>query len=88
MKIIALFGIRAYAPDLPELLVAWDEYSVDENGAGWEDAKAEATAEIGDELLTHAVIKIDVDEVSILSILRPIGTVKGTVKRLDEHVCR
>ena len=80
MRIFALYGIRAYDRASLELLEAWDEYAVDENGMGWEDAKAEAIAATGGELLTSAEITIDVSESAILSILRPTGTVKGEVK--------
>ena len=80
MKIVALFGIRAYEPDLPELMAAWDEYAIDDNGEGWQQAKADAIFGIGDELLTSAEITIDVSESLILSILRPKGTVQGEVK--------
>jgi hypothetical protein len=80
MRIVTVFGLRTYEPNSPELLVAWDEYAVDENGEGWQDAKAKAIAEIGDELLTSAEVSIEVSEANILSILRPIGTVKGEVK--------
>lgn len=81
MKIVALFGLRNYEQfDHPELLTAWDEYSVDENPEGWLDAKAEAIADIEGDLLTSAEITIDVSESSILSILRPMGAIKGTVR--------
>jgi hypothetical protein len=80
MKIVALFGIRAYEPDLPELLVAWDEYSIDENGDGWEEEKDQRVNLIGDELIATAEIIIDVSEKSILSILRPQrGFIKGMI---------
>jgi hypothetical protein len=49
--------------DSPELLLAWDEYDVDGNYAGWADAKAAALAAMGNDIseFGHRCIDIYVD---------------------------
>lgn len=46
-----LWITRTYDEDWsPELLVAWDEYDVDANREGWEEAKTTVLAGIGNEV--------------------------------------
>lgn len=79
MRVHALFITRPHNPDLPELLTAWDEYSVDENWEGYQADIAAKLASVEGDVDRHAIVTIDVDEAAILNILRPSGTVKGVV---------
>lgn len=39
MRVVCLFGERrGYEGDMPELMVAWDEYCIDANPEGFEKA--------------------------------------------------
>lgn len=64
MKIQCLFVIRDRhhgLPGCPELLEAWDEYSIDENVEGWHEACTKALAALEGEYLKHAYVDIEVD---------------------------
>lgn len=79
MKIICLFITRSYEPDNPELLVAWDEYSIDNNLKGFDEECDKALKAVGNDILNKAYVTVKVDEDSIMKILRPSGTIEGVI---------
>lgn len=46
MSEFAVKTIWAWRDEGPELLEAWDEYSIDQNQEGWEQAKRKVLAEV------------------------------------------
>lgn len=46
----------------PELLEAWDDYSIDENFEGWHESCKQAMAAMGDDLDQYRYITFRVDE--------------------------
>jgi hypothetical protein len=78
VNLYALFALRK-GEDIPELLEAWDEYSVDGNWDGWEAARTKALASIGDELHSSAIITITVPVEPIEQALNPRVEVTGEV---------
>ena len=72
MNIEALFGLRkGFENDYAELMVAWDEYSIESNPDGWDDQCAAAMASWGDDLAQHRIITITVDDGSISALFGP-----------------
>lgn len=71
MQVRLLFGQRKeqypgeYAPELME---AWDEYTLDDNWEGWEEAKAAAIASWGDDLVAAREIVINIADDAIDSV--------------------
>jgi hypothetical protein len=78
MNIYALFITR---PDeeSPELLVAWDEYTVDAAPEEWDEARANALEAVGNDVQSQALVTIKVSETEILKLLHPSGVVEGRV---------
>ena len=78
---ICMFGIRKSAgfPDEIELMVAWDEYCVDGNGDGFEEACKEEKKSWGSDLGETRMIEIEVDESAIQERFKA-STLKGEVK--------
>lgn len=60
-----LWGLRRNE-ETPELMEAWDEFSVDENFPGWNDACEAAISSWGSHLYAHRYIDllINVDQVT------------------------
>ena len=87
MIIFALFGQRKehyegeYAP---ELLLAWDEYSVEENKDGWEKELKKARAGNQDEMVSMRVIAITVNGDYIRKALCASVKAKGTLSLPQE----
>ena len=82
MVLYTLFGQRkeTYHGEYgPEVLVCWDEFCVDENPEGWDEAVAEAEAKYAKEFISFRVIKVQVDGDMIRDILVKTPTVAGTV---------
>jgi len=81
MDIYTLWGIRrGFENDAPELMVAWDEYGVENNNDGYEAAKAKEIALWGDELVASREIRVLVDINDIDAAFR-ISTIKGEVQK-------
>lgn len=57
MIVKTLWATRRLSPT-PELLEAWDEYSVDSNPEGWEAAKQEALESLGTDLHEYRVLDV------------------------------
>lgn len=75
MKIQCLFIVRDERTG-PELLVAWDEYTIYENAEGWHEECTEALADL--QYLRHAYIDIEVDESELTKKLMG-STITGKV---------
>lgn len=71
MKIICLFGQRR-DPEIIELMVAWDEYCVDANVEGFDEACDAAKRSWRDDLLESRVVEIEVDEDAIRARFEPV----------------
>lgn len=71
MQIEMLFASRKHDKDTPELVVAWDEYSVDNNPEGWFDAQREGLASWGDDLYRSTVIRVDIPLSAVQYVLNP-----------------
>lgn len=66
MIIHCLFGIRKGASDcFPELLVAWDEYQVENNVDGWDEECQKALKTVGDEVERFTYIDFDVKDAQL-----------------------
>ena len=75
MKIHTLWGERkGFEGDAPELMVAWDECSIESNPDGFEDACREARTSWGSELVQERCIHIEVPESVIFDAFEPITT--------------
>jgi hypothetical protein len=59
LQIKTLWGWRKNE-DFPELMQAWDEYSVDQNYEGWRDACDTSIRSWGDDLHAHRYIDLNV----------------------------
>jgi hypothetical protein len=77
IEIRTLWGWR-HGTDFPELMVAWDEFSVDENHDGFVKACEQAKREWGSDLREHRLIEIRVPEAAIVEAFRP-PKVEGTI---------
>lgn len=79
MRINGLFITRPHDPESLELLTAWDDISIDENPTGYQADLDRALRSVGDDVLNHAIVTIDVDSDKILEIVNKRGVVPGTV---------
>lgn len=61
MKIQCLFILRN-GESGPELLTAWDEYTVMENAEGWTEDCEKALAAVKTDIVRHAYVDIEVDD--------------------------
>jgi hypothetical protein len=74
-----LWGVRK-GESVPELMEAWDEYSVDENREGFNEACQNRIASWGDQLDIYRYIQIMVDMDKIEAAFEPV-TVDGEIRR-------
>jgi hypothetical protein len=51
---------KDFEDDAPELVVAWDEYCIEENWTGWRDNCARVLADIGDQVAAFRFINIQI----------------------------
>lgn len=56
----------------PELIAAWDEWSIDENPSGWQDACKEALESLGSDLAAHRYIDIKLDDETLDRAFWPV----------------
>lgn len=85
MKLHILFGQRKERYEgehAPEALVCWDEYSVEENGEGFDEACVAARKSNGGEeaFAAFRVIDVTVDGDKIRDMLVGQATIIGTIK--------
>lgn len=79
MQIYTVWATRKYASDEPELLTAWDEYSVDGNPEGFEEDVKKSIDSLGTDYLAHRVVVITIDSTLIDAAFLPVK-VEGTVE--------
>jgi hypothetical protein len=63
---------------MPELMEAWDEFSIDYYPDGWSDVCEAAIKSWGDDLVAHRYIRIAVDLEKVQDAFAP-ATVEGQV---------
>ena len=61
MKIECLFIVRDEKSG-PELLIAWDEYTVSENYEGWREACDAELKSLNGDYLRHRIVSVDVPD--------------------------
>jgi hypothetical protein len=66
MKIHTVWAVRKCNPGEPELVTAWDEFSVDANSEGFEEDVKKSLESWGDDLLAFRRIDIRVSYPGIL----------------------
>ncbi len=66
-KIKCLFGLRE-GIEMPELMVAWDEHSVDANYQGFLDDIEKSKKSWGDELVESRLIAVDINEDELVAM--------------------
>jgi hypothetical protein len=72
MKINALFVTRKGDTDVPELVDAWDEYTIDENPDGYTDAIAKWRGYLNDgDVDAFTVVTLRVSAQAVLNALYP-----------------
>ena len=90
MQIRTLWGQRknSYAGEtLPELMVAWDEYALDDNSIGYEQAKKDEIAAWGDDLVAVRELVIDVPTETITAMFDvPVVTAHAAPAPEDDDV--
>jgi hypothetical protein len=62
----------------PELMIAWDEYCLDSNWDGWEEDKARAIREWGDDLVESREMVVTISDDAI-DALFAVPVVTATV---------
>jgi hypothetical protein len=64
----------------PELVEAWDEWSIDENPSGWVDACKAALESVGSDCASHRYIDIRLEDKALNAIFEPaeIGAIAVT----------
>lgn len=85
MKLHILFGLRKehYAEKYgPEILLAWDEFSHDENFEGWTKELTEKCAFYASEMQAMRVIVLDVSQKQIRELLVGTPVVKATIAKV------
>lgn len=78
MILHCLFICRKGQESNPELLLAWDEYSVDENVEGFEQARTEALKSCQSEIAVTSMVYVEVPDQELLDAIHP-ATLKGKV---------
>jgi len=56
----------------PELVNAWDEYSVEGNYEGWQKSCKDALSKVGDDLSDSRVAVLNVEDISLGRIFRDV----------------
>jgi len=78
MKIECLFIIRDEHSG-PELLVAWDEYTVDQNPEGYQKECDKELKDLGVEWASHRYIAIDVSDDDLMKAMGK-QEIRGKIK--------
>lgn len=73
MKLRCLFSCDDQN-ESPELILAWDEYSIDENEEGWSDALKKEKERLSIGAIPHAVVTLKVSASDILQRIFPPET--------------
>lgn len=77
MKIHCFFIVRDERSG-PELLEAWDEYTIEDNPGGWEDACKASLARLQTSIQTHVVVVIEVSDDALNKKLFP-DSIPGSI---------
>ncbi|WP_020142338.1 hypothetical protein [Terracoccus sp. 273MFTsu3.1] len=81
MKIHATFISRKDAPKVPELVVAWDEYAIDEAPDAYAKDVETSIRVCGDDVHAHATVVIVIPESQVVEILnRRVVLYSGDIK--------
>jgi hypothetical protein len=82
MNILVLFGQRRERYEgeyAPEVMLAWDEATVEENPDGFDKAVDDARREAGDDMASTRIVRVTVDGDRIRRLLVGTPTVAGEV---------
>jgi hypothetical protein len=72
MKVLTLWGVRrGFEAEMPELMEAWDEVSIDNWAEGWDEACDKARQSWGDDLVAWRVIELEVPSTAVLAAFAP-----------------
>lgn len=80
MKLYTMFGQRKQRHEGefgPEVLLCWDEFSVDENVDGWEEACQETRSNHQESFSAIRVIAVNVDQEVITRLLNEPPEITG-----------
>lgn len=78
MQLFTVWGIRNSEPDEPELMVAWDEFSVDANPKGFDSEVKKAIESWGSDLRAHRYITVNIPDKAVFDAFVQ-DEVEGTV---------
>jgi hypothetical protein len=82
MKIRCMFGMRIDCT-MPELMVAWDEHSIDDNPAGFDEDMEKAKKSWGEDLISHRQISINIDENELAAMFEE-QSISGELSKEEE----
>lgn len=82
MEIKCLFGMRVDCTE-PELMVAWDEYCVDSNYEGFEEACENAKKSWGKELIMARMVSIQIDPQKLTDAFKTV-VMDGKITNIEE----
>jgi hypothetical protein len=84
MRIQALFATRTYS-EVPELVAAWDEYTIEGWPEGWENEKRASLAKMEDDLDTHIEVTLEVSQPQLEILLSGRNKIYTTMLNPDSH---
>lgn len=86
MDVAMLWILRkGYEDSAPELLAAWDGYSIEQNFEGWQKACDDALKAVGSDVASKRFINVHVKDDAILDQFREWRTVDAErVSELDD----
>jgi len=79
MILKCLFITRNADHAVPELLLAWDEYSIEENEEMYLRYMRREIQAVDGDCLAHQIIDVEVDEQAIIQILLSNAKITGTI---------
>ncbi len=82
LQIRCLFGLRKEV-EVPELMVAWDEHSIDANCAGFDEDVEKAKKSWGDELVESRLISIHINEDELVAMFEE-QELNGKISKEEE----
>jgi hypothetical protein len=71
MFVYATFATRPYSKDEPELVEAWDEFSIDANPEGYSEAVKKALDAMGEDLHEHRTVRFRVNYPELIALFWP-----------------
>lgn len=69
-----MLWIRRPGSDIPELVAAWDGYSIEENYEGWEKACQRALDEVKGDLAAYRYVNVKVGDAALDEVFREFQT--------------